>query len=1056
MNTYFRTILSIYMALLIIGCGSESSGDSTPMVESSKQGVKVNGIAVDDLIVNGIIKIYSTSTPPILLGEGRTDGDTGSYILNIDYDGVVVLDVTCDDSSQMKNPSTGATQACEDDLSLQSAATLSPDITDIEVNISPVSHLVVQQMKERAGTEVITKEDLEISQDNIGQIFGFDPLGDSPIENETYKDTVGSIRELADDKNITMMEVVDLLNEDMVDGKSGDDGTIAIELASVMEDNGIKNTFTENDGTVVPNDDVVPPVPSPTSTPTPTVEDDVVPPVPSPTSTPTPTVEVDIGVSKAFFDDLRTQAMSVVDYDDTGTAGFLDSESEKLGKDLEDMALNIGLVADYSVGIIGLITEAIDENSNSKSIDIDENNDDEQKMIQKGGEPTVSRTLEVTKTSNPKIWTYSMEDNTSATYTGIVTLPDANVSSITASNFTTLIAKLEGKLPLRDMDSTELAGEQTVKLDLEVKKSAEGADIELKELSIKNGADLVAVKTLKGEVAYDHDTATGDVTIKSVQLDTITLEATLANYTLDGKLDLEYVTNTSIAGKGFEEETNEYQTRINGQVKCAGVHNEETALSRGNMDGNVTYKDQSDVEHSINIENYGDFWTNIEGNVQNLEEGEAIRRRANYYNDYNNYLGLNFDNIAITSNSCSNIVLEDLQINASKYSDDTNQVSVNTGIDVSIFCVDTDGNRNDLTDAIGTFTDVLGVSHTFVKNEYDENGYHTYYEGNSEGITFDSGHKHFQDQDFETFDRVAISNVNSECASPSLEYLDIGFQPTSDKTSIYTYVDGKVLCADNTYASDATVIYTDKSNQTYNLIYSAEREEFHSDWDNPIEGNVEELSVTRGYKNYRAIGWVLPTTEMFSVRGSSCENAKFERYYIRAESHGDSNIYNSGIVPKKAKFVGSIKNTSTSGEINGELDVHWKNAVTMNLTEGSEDVAEITVTLKGKIKMPNRPEMILNLGFENLEASSKYSLSYQYDTTVLNGTATFDKEDDENGIFEFTGTSGIKLLVKVEDGETLYGADSPVTRNGRKIGELQEREDIPVIKYTDGSFESLP
>ncbi len=1050
LKSFYSYVTLFFVSLFVLtGCGGSSN--STPIEEEVLTKSKIQGVAVDDLIVNGIVKVYSTSTPPKLLGEGRTNGDTGSYIVNIDYDGVIVLEVTCDASSQMKNPNTGVTQACEDDLSLESAATISPDVKDIEVNISPVTHLVVQQMKERAGEEEVNKEDLELSQNNIGQIFGFDPLGDSPVENDTYADTVASIRELADNKNISMMEVVNVINDDMSDGISGNDGDISQELSNVMEENGVKNTFTENNGSVTPTEIPTPAptaVPSPVPTPAPTAVPSPVPtPAPTAVPSPVPTPKEDITVSKAFFDDLRTQAMSVVDYNDSGTPGFLDTESEKLGKDLENTTLNIDLVSKYSVGIIGLVTKTVDDGLDSKKVTIDgEDTFNSNKQMQKAIEPTVSRTLEVTKTSNPKIWTYNIEDNTSVSYQGTVTLPDANVSSITASNFTTLIAKFEGKLPLRSIDSTELAGEQTVKLDLEIKKSAEGADIELKELSIKNGTDSIVVKTLKGKVDYEHNTETDEVTIKSVQLDTITLEATLKNYNLKGKLDIEYATNTSIAGNGFH--SNEYKTGIYGNVRCAGVHNEYTYLANQNIDGNVIYKDKSAVEHSIPIRDHGDFYETIEGNVQNLEKGEELRKNAYDENNYSNYLGLEFDNIDISSDSCSNIVLNNFQVDANKHEDNRTYTTIN----INIFCVDTNGNKSDVTDATVMFTDSDGNSHTF---ENSNNNYHTYYEGNSEGITFDSGDKHYQGQNLETFDRVAVSNVNSECTSPSLKYVHIGFSPRDDNKSILnTHVYGRVICADNSYASSATVVYTDKANQTHNLVYDAKNKTFYSDWNNPIEGNVEELPINSGHESYHAIGRVLPATEMFSVTGSSCENVKFAGYAIRLDSNGK--IYNSGVVPKKVKFVGSIKNTTTSGEINGELNVAWKNAVTMDLTKGSEDVAEIDATLKGKIKMPNRPEMILNLGFKSLETSNQYNLSYQYDTTVMNGTATFSDKDDKNGTIEFTGTSGIKLLVKMENGETLYGADSPVTRNGRKIGELQEREAVPVIKYVDGSFESLP
>ena len=1067
-------MLSICVASLLFGCGS-GNDSSDNITEANTNGVSVeqnntestisniqeqegregkvsiNGIAVDDLIVNGVVKVYSATTPRILLAEGRTDPETGAYTLNIDYDGVVVLDVTGDEQSLMKNPETGETQPCEGDLLLQSAAILTPEMEALEVNISPLTDLVVSQMEERGGSAA----DLEAAQDNIGQIFGFDPLGDSPIENESYSHTVGAIRDLADQKGVTMVEIIDQINQDTVDGKSGDDGAIAHELAQMMDQHGIVNTFTENDGVVDPQENI-PNEEDSVDTTTTTASTVVI--------TPRVSSATDIQAAKTFFDDLRTQTMSVIDYDETGNAGFLDTESEALGTKLENMALNIDLVADYSIGIVGLVTEAIDEGVDSKTIEMEDESEDEcadgcpeavpaEKMMQKGGDPLVSRTLSVVKTADPKVWTYNMEENTSVTYTGTVHLPDSNLSSITASNFTSLIAQFEGTLPLRYMDSPELAGEQNVTLDLEVTKSAMGADLELKELSIVNGTDSIGVKTLKGSVEYDHDADTDEVTMKSVKLDTITLTATVEGYELEGKLDItDYTTNTNIATKGFESGTTVYQTQVGGNIRCTGEHNEW--ISSENMGGEVIYTDQSDVEHAIPVQTWGDFYQRFDGNLQNLAEGEEINE---YIDDpemggseHTTYLGLSFDTISLSSDSCSNIIVEDFNIHA--YLDgDTNR----TDVDAHIFCLNSAGERSEISDATGTFTDATGVAHALENPSEGELHSLSGWEGNTEGLELNSAHVWFDIQGGDTFDRLAISEVNSECANPTLNYVDISVntEDHGEGEEPYTYVHYDIVCEDGSAPTQSTVIYTDKANVAHTLVVDSSIMSPNPADSNIISGNVEELVLDRGDVNYHAKGEVLETPSMFRVTGSSCPNPTFEGYGISLDLEENSDIYNSGVLPKKAKFIGSIKNTVTSGEINGELNVEWKNAEDINLTDDS-DKAQLDVTLQGKIKMPSRPEMILNLGYENQEDTNDYSLSYQYDTTVLNASGSL--VEDQNGTIEFTGTNGIKLVVTFENGDPVYGASSPVTRNGRKIGELQERADVPVISYVDGSFESLP
>jgi len=1079
MKNYSKCVLSVGLVSLLIGCGSSSSSttdfseanqtaatvtttddlvpsstNSTPTTEM----ITLKGIAVDDLIVDGVVKVYAPDAPEVILAEGRTDSERGTYSLNIDYDGVVVLDVSADERTKMKNPETGEIRESEPDLRLHSAAVVSSEIEEIEVNVSPLTDLVVSQMNAQGATP----EALESAQDSIGKIFGFDPLGDSPLENESYAKTVTAIRDLADAKGVSIVEVIEELNEDTIDGTTGDDGTIAQELATIMEEQGVLNTFTENDGVVTPEETTV------AQEETVDVEDDVVPVVAPIYTVPTVTtssIETDIEVSKAFFDDLRTQTMSVIDYDDTGEAGFLDTESEELGEGLENMALNIDLVADYSMGIVDLIGEAVDEGVDTKSIEMDEREEstsdssEESEILEKGGEPVVSRTLEVTRTEDPTVWLYTMEENTSLTYEGKVTLSESNISSITASNFTTLSAKFEGTLPLRYMDSLESVGEQNVTLDLAVDKRDFGADVRLSKLLIQNGVDSISVENLNGKLEYSHDLTTDEVTLQDVQIDTLTLKATLESYTLEGKLDLSsYVTNQTIADKGFEGGDESFETEIRGQIQCAGEYNETITLN--NMSGNVIYTDQFLDQHMLSLNDWGDFYERLEGNLQNLSDGERLEANSFIYDSNSSiYLGIDYPNLDVSSESCNHLVIEELFISVMPNweNSDLNQ----TEISLHLSCLN-NGILEEVTDATGTFTDATGVEHTFSRSSdsLDYFQLRLIYDGNTEGLVFNSGFKSWDIQGGETFDRIEISDVNSECQNPALSWLNVWteVEDHGDGEQFYTKIEGGINCDDNDSVSiptQATVLYRDPEGNEYTLLYNGNQ--FSNETD--IIGNVEGIELNRGEEHYHALGYAVKMPSFFStdIDEESCPVPTLNYYMISLNSDRDDDIYNSGVLPEKLTFVGDIINTKTNGEVNGVLSVEWKNVKEMNLTHGSDATAELDVTLQGHIKMPDRPEMIINLGYaNNVEDNvTDLSLSYQYDTTVLNGIGSLD-EAMENGILEFTGTNGIKLVVTLENGETVYGEESPVTRNGRKIGELQDRAGVPVISYVDGTFESLP
>ncbi|HIP60761.1 MAG TPA: hypothetical protein EYH01_10080, partial [Campylobacterales bacterium] len=155
MRLYLVGALAVF---LMVGCGG-SSDPKKPAPTAS-----LHGVAVDDLIVNGVVEAYAASDTSNVLATGRTHATDGSYTLNVSYDGVVVVKVTCDASSLMKNPADGTTKACVSGLELHSAVAVTPTSSSVKVNISPLSELMVRQMNQN-GTTV---ENLESAQNNIG------------------------------------------------------------------------------------------------------------------------------------------------------------------------------------------------------------------------------------------------------------------------------------------------------------------------------------------------------------------------------------------------------------------------------------------------------------------------------------------------------------------------------------------------------------------------------------------------------------------------------------------------------------------------------------------------------------------------------------------------------------------------------------------------------------------------------------------------------------------------------------------------------------------------
>jgi len=324
---------------------------------------------------------------------------------------------------------------------------------------------------------------------------------------------------------------------------------------------------------------------------------------------------------------------------------------------------------------------------------------------------------------------------------------------------------------------------------------------------------------------------------------------------------------------------------------------------------------------------------------------------------------------------------------------------------------------------------------------------------NMENIPLRSGHKTLFSTDDRgvEFDRISVASAS--CDTPKIETLDfnvwqIGQNRYETGVRVQAYCAPKGTKSERVALKDANVTYTDPAQQQYLLTMDAP-----GSYGMQIKGNVENLPITDGHKEYHAVGF-LHTVEdpHVSIQSSTCADPKLTGFYFYTDR--DEAFYNGGRLPKKVTFDGNITNTQTGSMLSGALRVDWRNAASIDLTQ-RDPLPVVDVHFSGLVKRTGYKDMTLMLGFNNENEKSRFSFSYAYDATAINGTGLFDKEM-QNGSITLHSHNGIEAEIAVAGGKVLYGEKSSVTRDGRKIGELQERASVPVIKYTDGTFESLP
>ncbi len=165
---------------------------------------------------------------------------------------------------------------------------------------------------------------------------------------------------------------------------------------------------------------------------------------------------------------------------------------------------------------------------------------------------------------------------------------------------------------------------------------------------------------------------------------------------------------------------------------------------------------------------------------------------------------------------------------------------------------------------------------------------------------------------------------------------------------------------------------------------------------------------------------------------------------------------NSGMIPSRLIFNGSLENSTNHAKITGAMQIDWLNALTMDMSEGSEESAHLKTEIHGLLERPQYQDTNVTLGFEEpVNSTDKVvTFSYQYDKTTVNATGLFDSEM-QNGTIEIKTTDDVTVVLQISNGELVYGASSYVEKGGVKIGTIEERGAVPVVHYSDGTFESL-
>ncbi len=179
---------------------------------------------------------------------------------------------------------------------------------------------------------------------------------------------------------------------------------------------------------------------------------------------------------------------------------------------------------------------------------------------------------------------------------------------------------------------------------------------------------------------------------------------------------------------------------------------------------------------------------------------------------------------------------------------------------------------------------------------------------------------------------------------------------------------------------------------------------------------------------------------------------------IWVDTSSDMKVGNSGYIPDSMTLNGMIKNVQTLTELDGMFGVNLMNAADLNLsdTDHVNDKPHLKVTASGTLKRAGLDDMSLNLQLEHTPDNNMTdaTLAYVYGSMTVNAVSHVSGNGDGN--VTVTSGNGLSITVVLDNGDIDYNATTPLMKDGKVVGHLDDTTGVPRIKYIDGSFESLP
>ena len=186
------------------------------------------------------------------------------------------------------------------------------------------------------------------------------------------------------------------------------------------------------------------------------------------------------------------------------------------------------------------------------------------------------------------------------------------------------------------------------------------------------------------------------------------------------------------------------------------------------------------------------------------------------------------------------------------------------------------------------------------------------------------------------------------------------------------------------------------------------------------------------------------------------QNDELVLHSFYTNSRTEDDFQNNGHYPSEITFDGKLADKLTSEYLNAKIDAKWTNIVDANLSDKNYQ-ANLNVALTGELSMSNSKPLNISVNYENNSTSKRVAVIYVDNNISVHADSIFSNDNTKPLIVNLSSTSGIKAkIIRKVDGSIDYTNSTLTNTAGKTVGTFEDRKGVPVVKFSDGNFVSLP